>query len=143
MHFACLNVFRVLCHIKPLKGHEKDLFHKLKKTRAGRSGVAMLKTRKECDALGSVCVPEECYWGPQTQRSIENFKIGKEKMPPALIRGFGLQKQGGAEVNIGSVCWILWWARPSFRRLEKSPRENGQSTSPCLYGKQDQEPKPI
>jgi len=61
----------------------------------------MLRTRKECDALGSVCVPEECYWRPQTQRSIENFKIGEEKMPPSLIRGFGLQKQGGAEVNMG------------------------------------------
>ena len=79
----------------------------------------MLKTRKESDTLGSVFVPEECYWGARTQRSIENFKIGEEKMPPPLIRGFGLQKQGCAEVNMGWVCWILWWVRPSSRRLEK------------------------
>jgi len=38
----------------------------------------MLKTRKESDTLGSVFVPEECYWGARTQRSIENFKIGEE-----------------------------------------------------------------
>ena len=38
-------------------------------------------TRKEKDSVGYIEVPEDRLWGAQTQRSLENFKIGKEKMP--------------------------------------------------------------
>ena len=58
------------------------------------------KTRTEGDSLGPVEVPSDHYWGAQTQRSIENFRIGVECMPRALIRGLGITKRSAAKVNM-------------------------------------------
>jgi len=58
-----------------------------------------MSTRKETDSLGAVEVPADHYWGAQTQRSIENFKIGGERMPIPVVRAFGLQKQAAARAN--------------------------------------------
>jgi fumarate hydratase, class II len=55
--------------------------------------------RTETDTFGPIEVPGEKYWGAQTQRSLENFKIGIERMPRALIRGMGIVKYCSAEVN--------------------------------------------
>ena len=49
--------------------------------------------------MGEVEVPADRYWGAQTQRSLENFAIGSERMPRALVRAIGLVKQSAAEVN--------------------------------------------
>jgi fumarate hydratase class II len=57
-------------------------------------------TREERDSMGAVAVPAERYWGAQTQRSLENFKIGGERMPPALIRALGVQKKAAALANM-------------------------------------------
>ncbi len=58
-----------------------------------------MSTRTETDTMGAVEVPADRYWGAQTQRSIENFKIGGQRMPLALIRAFGLQKRAAALAN--------------------------------------------
>jgi fumarate hydratase class II len=58
------------------------------------------KTRSESDSFGPIDVPADCYWGAQTQRSLQNFKIGGERMPPALIHAIGLQKQAAAQANM-------------------------------------------
>ncbi len=58
------------------------------------------KTRTETDSIGAVEVPANRYWGAQTQRSIQNFKIGGEKMPAPLIRALGIQKKAAALSNI-------------------------------------------
>ena len=42
----------------------------------------------EHDTMGEVAVPADRFWGAQTQRSLENFPIGTEKMPPELLRAF-------------------------------------------------------
>lgn len=55
--------------------------------------------RLERDSFGEIEVSHGAYWGAQTQRSLENFKIGTEKMPNTLIHAFGLLKQAAAEVN--------------------------------------------
>jgi fumarate hydratase, class II len=60
----------------------------------------MKKTRIEYDSLGSVHVPSEKYWGAQTQRSLENFKIGGTLMPLEVIRAFGIIKKAAAVVNV-------------------------------------------
>lgn len=60
----------------------------------------MSDTRTETDSLGPVEVPADKYWGAQTQRSLQNFKIGGEKMPPALIRALGIQKKAAALTNM-------------------------------------------
>lgn len=56
-------------------------------------------TRTEQDTMGEIDVPADRYWGAQTQRSRENFRIGGETMPEALIRAFGLQKLAAARTN--------------------------------------------
>ncbi len=60
----------------------------------------MSKTRIETDTMGKVRVPADRYWGAQTQRSIENFPIGEERMPAPLIRALGIQKKAAALANM-------------------------------------------
>ena len=56
-------------------------------------------TRIERDSMGEVEVPADRYWGAQTQRSLENFRIGTERLPRPLIRALALVKQCAAVVN--------------------------------------------
>jgi len=49
--------------------------------------------------MGSIEVPAEAYWGAQTERAIHHFRIGGEKMPPEIIRAFGILKKAAARVN--------------------------------------------
>ena len=55
--------------------------------------------RIEHDSMGEIKVPRDKYWGAQTERSFENFKIGIEKMPAEVIRAFGIIKLCAARVN--------------------------------------------
>ncbi|MCX6545226.1 MAG: class II fumarate hydratase [Acidobacteria bacterium] len=59
-----------------------------------------VKTRAETDSMGDIAVPADKYWGAQTQRSFENFKIGTERMPLPLIRALGVQKKAAALANM-------------------------------------------
>jgi fumarate hydratase class II len=78
-----------------------------------------MEYRIEKDTMGEVQVPAHVYWGAQTQRSVENFKIGREtnKMPAEIIRAFAILKKAAALTNhdagilsaektalIGKVC---------------------------------------
>ena len=56
-------------------------------------------SRIETDSLGPVEVPEGAYWGAQTQRSLINFAIGKERMPIAVLHALALIKKAAARVN--------------------------------------------
>ena len=58
-----------------------------------------MNNRTEHDSMGDVLVPADRYWGAQTQRSLENFPIGTEKMPVAIIRAFGYLKKAAAQAN--------------------------------------------
>ena len=60
----------------------------------------MIKTRIETDTFGPVNVPADRIWGAQTQRSLENFKIGWEKQPASIVRALGVIKRAAAEVNM-------------------------------------------
>lgn len=55
--------------------------------------------RAESDSLGTIDVANTVYWGAQTQRSLQNFKIGTETMPTPVIRALGIQKRAAAVVN--------------------------------------------
>src|SRR3954466_2537395 len=57
------------------------------------------ETRTETDTFGPIEVAADRYWGAQTQRSLQNFRIGEERMPLPLIRALGLVKCAAAEVN--------------------------------------------
>ncbi|MFT6321284.1 MAG: fumarate hydratase class II, partial [Granulosicoccus sp.] len=76
-----------------------------------------MKYRKEKDSIGIVNVPADKYWAAQTQRSIENFKIGGQQMPIEVTQAFGILKKAAANTNaalgvlpkakaklIGKVC---------------------------------------
>ena len=56
--------------------------------------------RIETDTMGEMKVPAERLWGAQTQRSLENFKIGEDRMPIELIRALALVKRAAAQVNL-------------------------------------------
>ncbi|KAI9838990.1 MAG: hypothetical protein M1819_004198 [Sarea resinae] len=77
----------------------------------GRSGQALAavskqsqaaETRTESDAFGEIQVPADKYWGAQTERSLENFKINQpqDRMPPPVVKAFGILKGAAATVNM-------------------------------------------
>ncbi len=59
----------------------------------------MSETRIESDTMGEVAVPADRLWGAQTQRSKDNFRIGGERMPPAVIHALGVIKGAAARTN--------------------------------------------
>jgi fumarate hydratase, class II len=70
-----------------------------------REGWPMAKASKqanrtETDSFGPIDVRADRYWGAQTERSLRNFKIGGERMPPEFIRALGLQKKAAALANM-------------------------------------------
>ncbi len=58
------------------------------------------EVRIETDSFGEIEVPADAYWAAQTQRSLQNFDIGTEKMPAPLVRAFGIQKKASAAANL-------------------------------------------
>ena len=59
----------------------------------------MSKTRIETDSFGEIAVPADRLWGAQTQRSLQNFRIGGERMPVPLVRALGVVKRAAAVTN--------------------------------------------
>jgi len=57
-------------------------------------------TRAESDSLGEIAVPADAYWGAQTQRSRQNFRIGGERMPTPVVRALGVQKLAAVRANM-------------------------------------------
>ncbi|WP_068828454.1 class II fumarate hydratase [Pseudomonas sp. BMS12] len=56
-------------------------------------------SRIETDSIGAIEVPEDAYWGAQTQRSLINFAIGEQRMPLAVVHALALIKKAAARVN--------------------------------------------
>ncbi len=56
-------------------------------------------TRSESDSMGSIEVPSDRYYGAQSARSLINFNIGRETMPPEMIRALGILKKSAAQAN--------------------------------------------
>ena len=59
----------------------------------------MTTTRTEKDTMGTIEVPSDRYWGAQTQRSLEHFRIGRDHFPREMIRALGILKKACAVVN--------------------------------------------
>lgn len=62
-------------------------------------GVRTMEFRIERDSMGEIKVPADRYWGAQTQRSLEHFKIGGDRFPREMIRALGILKKCAALVN--------------------------------------------
>ncbi len=61
--------------------------------------MSQQKTRTESDSMGDITVPDNRYWGAQSQRSLHNFAIGRETMPVELIHALGVLKKAAALTN--------------------------------------------
>lgn len=75
--------------------------------------------RKEHDSMGEILVEEQNIWGAQTQRSLEHFKIGEEKMPRGLIEAFAYLKSACAAVN----CRMGKLQKEQAEAIERACRE--------------------
>jgi fumarate hydratase class II len=62
-------------------------------------GLDAIGMRREFDSLGDVEVPANRYWGAQTQRSLQHFNIGHDRMPKEVYHAYGYVKKAAALVN--------------------------------------------
>ena len=87
-----------------------------------------MKTRMEHDTMGDIAVPAEHYWGAQTQRSFENFKIGEEKMPAEIISAFAFLKEAcaGANEEFGKLTAVQAGAISDACREIREGKWNGE-----------------
>ena len=86
-----------------------------------------MEYRLEHDTMGEVRVPADRYWGAQTQRSFENFRIGTEKIPPEVIRAFAVVKLAAARAN--AQLGVPARSRPPAMR-SSTARSTATSRSP-------------
>ena len=84
--------------------------------------------RIEKDSMGEIKVPNDKYWGAQTERSRQNFKIGKEKMPLEIIDAFAILKLAAARVNN-----VLLPNRMTGEKLEYIEKAAGKILDGELY----------
>ena len=102
-----------------------------------------MNTRIEHDTMGEIAVPAEHHWGAQTQRSLENFKIGGQRQPQEIITAFAYLKEACALANadcgkltaeqagaIAAVC------------AGDSGRGGGMTSSPWWCGRPAAAPRP-
>jgi fumarate hydratase, class II len=71
-------------------------------------GLDAAGTRREFDSLGEVNVPADHYWGAQTQRSLEHFSIGNDRMPKEVYHAYGYIKKAAAVVNTRAGRLPAW-----------------------------------
>jgi len=71
-------------------------------------GLAATGSRREFDSLGEVEVPANRYWGAQTQRSLQHFNIGHDKMPKEVYHAYGYVKKAAAVVNTRAGRLPAW-----------------------------------
>ena len=95
--------------------------------------------RMEHDTMGEIAVPADCHWGAQTQRSLQNFKIGGQRQPEEIITAFAYLKDACAQANaaFGKLN------RPQADAISAVCQEgSGPASSPWWSGKPAAAPKP-
>jgi len=71
-------------------------------------GLDATGMRREFDSLGQVEVPADRYWGAQTQRSLQHFNIGHDRMPKEVYHAYGYVKKAAAIVNTAAGRLPAW-----------------------------------
>ena len=71
-------------------------------------GLDATGMRREFDSLGEVEVPANHYWGAQTQRSLQHFNIGHDRMPKEVYHAYGYVKKAAAIVNTAAGRLPAW-----------------------------------
>ena len=95
-----------------------------------------IKTRTESDSMGKIEVPANVYWGAQTQRSLLHFNIGRDTMPPELIRAFGNAQEGLRAGESGSRQTSRRHRKANRPGRRRSHRRQAQRSVPvCASGR--------
>ena len=103
----------------------------------------MTKTRTETDSFGPIEVPDDRYWGAQTQRSLGNFKIGWEKQPQPIIRALGIIKRAAAEANMALGRLDPKLGEPIVKAAQRGDRRKARRAFPAgRCGRPAREPSP-
>jgi fumarate hydratase class II len=76
--------------------------------------------RREFDSMGEVEVPADHYWGAQTQRSLQHFSIGDDRMPKAVYHAYGVVKKAAALVNTEAGRLPQWKADAIVRAADEA-----------------------
>ncbi|WP_201696685.1 class II fumarate hydratase [Paraburkholderia hiiakae] len=83
-------------------------------------GLEATGTRREFDSMGDVEVPADRYWGAQTQRSLQHFSIGGDRMPKAVYHAYGVVKKASALVNAEAGRLPQWKAEAIVRAADEA-----------------------
>ena len=83
-------------------------------------GIAAEGERIETDSMGAVPVPADRYWGAQTQRSLQHFSIGRDRMPPELYHAYGVVKKAAILVNEAEGRLPPWKAAAMIRAADEA-----------------------
>ena len=78
-----------------------------------------MNTRIERDSIGTIAVPSNKYYGAQTQRSINNFKIGNERFPREFIRAYGILKKQQPPQTLKIRILVMKYINQLLRQLTK------------------------
>ena len=82
-------------------------------------GTGATGTRGESDTMGEIDVPAEHYWGAQTQRSLEHFAIGGDRMPIEVCHAYAYVKKAAAQVNATMGLLVQWKAEAISRAADE------------------------
>jgi len=83
-------------------------------------GIDQTGSRVEFDSMGNVDVPADRYWGAQTQRSLQHFSIGNDRMPIEVYRAYGVVKKAAAIVNQKAGRLADWKAEAIVRAADET-----------------------
>jgi fumarate hydratase class II len=83
-------------------------------------GVPAKGTRREFDSMGDVEVPADRYWGAQTQRSLQHFSIGSDRMPKEVYHAYGIVKKACTQVNETAGRLPAWKAAAIVRAADEA-----------------------
>jgi fumarate hydratase class II len=83
-------------------------------------GLSAKGSRREFDSMGDVEVPADRYWGAQTQRSLQHFSIGRDRMPKEVYHAYGIVKKACALVNQAAGRLPEWKARAIVRAADEA-----------------------
>ncbi len=83
-------------------------------------GLQASGSRREFDSMGYVEVPADRYWGAQTQRSLQHFSIGRDRMPKEVYRAYGVVKKACALVNRAAGRLPAWKAEAIVRAADEA-----------------------
>ena len=83
-------------------------------------GIDATGNRQEFDSMGTVDVPADRYWGAQTQRSLQHFSIGNDRMPKAVYHAYGTVKKACALVNEAAGRLPSWKAHAIVQAADEA-----------------------